>query len=149
MAKLMNFVESKFSSIPENVALARLMVSAVAAPLDLLLSQLDEIKVAVSEAVSNAIIHGYENKPEHTVWLRIEYYEDSLVVKIRDEGVGIQNIEEAMQPNFSSCEERMGLGFAFMHSFMDKLEVYSEPGHGTEVILTKMLQEETAAPYES
>ena len=143
MAKLINRVESRFFSIAENVALSRVMVAAVAAPLDLLLSQLDEIKGAVSEAVSNAIIHGYEGRADELVGLAIEHWEDRLTIRIKDNGVGIQNIAEAMEPNFSSCGDRMGLGFAFMNSFMDKLEVFSEIGKGTEVILTKMLQEET------
>lgn len=134
-----NQVNLGFSSRSENVALARLLVSAIVAERDMTLAELDEIKVAVSEAVSNAIIHGYQNSRDGWVEMSVELQDDELVIVVHDEGVGIEDIEEAMRPHFSKGEERMGLGFAFMNSFMDKVDVASIPFCGTTVTLTKKL----------
>lgn len=134
-----NRVNLSFKSRSENVALARLLVAAILSDRDMTLAELDEIKVAVSEAVSNAIIHGYQNDSEGWVEISVELTEDRMIIIVHDDGVGIENIEEAMKPHFSKGEERMGLGFAFMNSFMDKVEVASIPLSGTTVTLTKKL----------
>ena len=134
-----NIVNFNFKSRSENVALARLMAAAMVSERDMTLAELDEIKVAVSEAVSNAIIHGYQNDRNCWVKMSVELSADKLIITIHDDGIGIEDIEEAMKPHFSKSEDRMGLGFAFMHSFMDKVEVASIPNCGTTVTLTKKL----------
>ncbi len=132
-----NQVHIQFKSIGENAALARLLVSAMVAKYDLTIAELDEIKVAVSEAVSNAIIHGYENQTDQMVEMSIMVEDGLLSIIIRDNGIGIEDIALAMQANFSSDGDRMGLGFSFMQSFMDTLQVESTVGQGTTVTMTK------------
>ncbi|HHT62140.1 MAG: anti-sigma F factor [Bacillota bacterium] len=139
MEKPKNTVTMQFKSIPENVSLARVLVASVAAQLDMTISDLEELKVAVSEAVSNAIIHGYENNPEKTVELEIISFDEELIITVTDYGVGIADVKQALQPAFTTDNERMGLGFVFIQSFMDKLEVESKPNQGTKVIMSKSL----------
>lgn len=127
----------EFSSLPENIALSRVAIASFAAQLDFTLNDLEEIKVATSEAVSNAIIHGYQNKPGGLVRLRAVLRDNTLELAVEDQGVGIADIEQAIKPSYSTDPERMGLGFAFMKSFMDKVEVQSEIGKGTIVTMTK------------
>lgn len=133
----MNFT---FSSLPENVTVARMLASALGAQLDLPLNDLEELKVAVSEAVSNAIIHGYGNKPDNFVTLEFNAEPDKLTIQVLDQGCGIADIKQAMQASFSTDPERMGLGFIFMQSFMDDLRVESEVNRGTKVIMVKNLK---------
>lgn len=133
-----NRLELHFLSKAENVALARLLTAALVAERELSLAELDEIKVAVSEAVSNAIIHGYQGREDCYVELSLALTDEQLVVAVHDDGVGIANVEQAMRPNWSGSG-RMGLGFAFMHSFMDRIEVDSRLGQGTTVVLYKDL----------
>ena len=133
-----NRLELRFLSRPENVSLARLLTAALVAERELTLAELDEIKVAVSEAVSNAIIHGYQGRPDRYVELSLALSDDQLTVSVCDEGVGIADVEQAMRPNWSG-NGRMGLGFAFMNSFMDRIEVDSVLGQGTTVKLYKDL----------
>jgi stage II sporulation protein AB (anti-sigma F factor) len=136
-----NQVKLSLLSINENVGFARTASAAFAAQVDLTLTEIDEIKVAVSEAISNAVIHGYGEfvDRENYIELVMNLYQDKLEFIITDYGRGIVNVEEAMQPSFSSDPERMGLGFVFMDSFMDELEVISEPGQGTTVRMVKMI----------
>ena len=133
-----NRLELRFLSRAENVSLARLLTAALAAERELTLAELDEIKVAVSEAVSNAIIHGYQGREDRYVRLCLELSPDTLKVTVRDDGVGMADVEQALRPNWSGSG-RMGLGFAFMHSFMDRVEVESALGLGTTVTLYKDL----------
>ncbi|MEL7567823.1 MAG: anti-sigma F factor [Dehalobacterium sp.] len=139
MDKPKNIVKMQFKSIPENVSLARMLAASYGAQLDFTISDLDELKVAVSEAVSNAIIHGYQNDPEKTVEMEIVSYDEKLIITVIDYGVGIKDVEQALQPSFTTDSDRMGLGFVFMQSFMDKLEVKSEPNMGTRVMMVKNL----------
>ena len=108
-------------------------------PYDLTFEALDEIKIALSEAVSNCIIHGYENAEDKEVTVKMEVKEHQLTIQVIDTGIGIADIEQAMEPAFSTREEHMGLGFVFMQTFMDRIEVYSQPGQGTTVLLHKTL----------
>ena len=128
-----------FKSRSENVAVARIMASSIMANSNITLAELDEIKAAVSEAVSNAIIHGYQNRTDGWVETAFELHNDILSITIHDEGIGIENIEEAMRPHFSNGKDRMGLGFAFMNSFMDEVKVTSAPLCGTTVVLIKKI----------
>lgn len=142
--KKYNYVKVQFVCHSENVSLARMLTSCFITNsneknLDLTVSQLEEIKVAVSEAVSNAIIHGYNSDGKSMVTFTLESREKALIVGISDSGAGIEDVEQAIQPSFSTKAERMGLGFAFMHSFMDKVIVKSEKDKGTDVTLIKNL----------
>lgn len=135
-----NKLQLRFLSRSENVSLARLLAAALASERELTVAELDEIKVAVSEAVSNAIIHGYENRDDCYVEMSLALTPTQLVITVHDDGVGIADVEQAIKPNYSAKDDRMGLGFAFMHSFMDAVEVVSAPGRGTTVTLYKNLQ---------
>lgn len=137
--KTRNEMKLEFTALSENVGIARIVAAAFAAQLDFTLNTLEEIKVAISEAVSNAVIHGYKNSGEGTVYMTLRLLEAAVEIVIADEGCGIADIEEARQPAFSSDPERMGLGFVFMESFMDELEVYSELNRGTTVRMIKSL----------
>lgn len=139
MLKIKNRLQMSFDSRPENVGLARVAVAAFASQLDFTVSDLDDIKGAVSEAVSNAIVHGYRNRSGGTVRLEAILTEQGLEVMVEDEGEGIQDAMQARVPGFTTVPERLGLGFAFMESFMDTVEVTSAPGQGTRVRLTKRI----------
>jgi stage II sporulation protein AB (anti-sigma F factor) len=139
--KIHNSVVITMLSKAENVALARSMVAVLAAQMDITVNQLEELKVAVSEAVSNAVIHGYQGNEDKLVEIRAELLTDGIAVTIEDRGIGIADISQAMQPSYSSDPERMGLGFAFMKSFTDKLEVESQPGKGTRIYLFKQIRD--------
>lgn len=137
----------------ENVALARSMVAALASQMDAItVNELEELKVAVSEAVSNCVIHGYKGEPGRQIRISADLLADGILIEISDEGIGIEDVKKAMEPSFSTDPERMGLGFAFMQSFSDRLEVESEKGKGTTVKLFKYIgskELEQAAPCPS
>ena len=129
----------KIDSISENEEFARVVVAVFAARLDPTVEEMDDIKTAVSEAVTNAIIHGYRNG-EGVISIEAAVEEQVLSVTISDDGVGIKNVEQAMEPMFSTLpEERSGMGFSFMEAFMDRIEVVSAPGKGTSVTMRKKI----------
>lgn len=132
-----NIVNISFSALKENVVAARLLAASLSSQVGFTLSDIEEIKVAVSEGVSNAIIHGYGENSEATVYLEFRVSPDGLSIKIEDNGCGIADIKRAMEPTFSSVSDRMGLGFVFMESFMDEFQVETAPGVGTVVYLKK------------
>lgn len=134
-----NKINLTFSSLPENVTIARMLASTLGAQLDLPINELEELKVAVSEAVSNAIIHGYGNNPDAFVTLELEASSEKIIIRVIDKGCGIPDVKQAMQASFSTDPERMGLGFIFMQSFMDDLQVESEINNGTKVVMVKNL----------
>ena len=138
----MNIMEVKFSAKSENESLARVIVASFAAKLDPTIDELSDIKTAVSEAVTNAIIHGYEEDETKFVHMRCELIENNIKIVIEDYGKGIADIEEARQPMFTSKPEleRSGMGFSFMESFMDDMQVASIVGEGTKVIMTKTIE---------
>lgn len=133
----MNKAVIEFSSRAENVAFARVAVAAFVTQLDFTLSDIEEIKVAVSEAVSNAIIHGYSNNPNHIVRLEISVTEEFMEIEVIDKGKGIADISKALEPAYSTDPERMGLGFSFIQSFMEKFDVQSRLGKGTKVKMSR------------
>ncbi|MFA5536882.1 MAG: anti-sigma F factor [Bacillota bacterium] len=135
----LNIIKLNILSKPENVAVARVAVAAFVAQIDLTVEELEDIKVAVSEAISNSIIHGYENKDDQWVEIIARRFSQAFEITISDQGKGIEDIKKAMEPAFSSDPSRMGLGFVFMQSFMDEVDVVSEPGMGTAVKLVKKL----------
>ncbi|MGI5852869.1 MAG: anti-sigma F factor [Bacillota bacterium] len=138
-----NYIKVEFPSLPENVGFSRALVSAFASQLNFTLPELDEIRTATSEAVSNAIIHGYENKMG-VVTLEAEIKKGVLTIRIIDHGKGIADIDAAKAVQYSTIPGRYGLGFTFMEAFMDSLDVESELGKGTSVIMTK--HPETVCP---
>lgn len=140
-----NFLRLEVASQAENIGLVRVAVAAFAAQDDLTLDQLEEIKVATSEAVTNAIVHGYGKQRDRVVRVEVTRWPGALEITVSDDGVGIADVEQAMQPAFSTDPERMGLGFAFMQSFMDSVEVRSRPGEGTTVIMRRQLAPPPAA----
>lgn len=132
-----NMLVLELDSIPENVGVARLVAAMLAVQADFTVAEVDEVKLAVSEAVTNAVVHGYGGEPGHTVRLEAQIKGGVLEILVADQGRGIENIELAMQPAVSSDPDRMGLGFCFMESHMDSLHVESAPGRGTRVSMTK------------
>ena len=139
--KVCNGVKFIFPAISENERTARAVVSAFLVQLDPTVEELADIRTAVSEAVTNAIVHGYRQKSGDIV-LHIKLLENrEIYLRIKDRGCGIADVEQAMQPLFTTApeEERAGLGFAVMESFMDQLQVRSTPGHGTTVTMRKKL----------
>ena len=138
-----NEMRLEFRALSENEAFARTSVAAFVTQLNPTLEEISDIKTAVSEAVTNAIIHGYDGirQEENKVWIHCMIKNDVLEVEIRDMGVGIENIEKAMEPLYTTKPEleRSGMGFSFMEAFMDDLEVVSEVGQGTTVHMLKKL----------
>ena len=129
-------------SLSANEEFARVVVAVFATRMNPTLEEIDDIKTAVSEAVTNAVIHGYQNK-EGKISIEAAVQENVLSVTISDDGVGISNIERAMEPMFSTLpEERSGMGFSFMEAFMDRVEVVSAPGKGTSVTMRKKIGRE-------
>ncbi|WP_434797616.1 anti-sigma F factor [Terrisporobacter vanillatitrophus] len=137
-----NILEVKFSAKSENESLSRVIVASFAAKLDPTIEELSDIKTAVSEAVTNAIIHGYDEDDSKFVYLRCEVEDRIIKVVVEDRGNGIEDVEEAMQPMYTSKPEleRSGMGFSFMESFMDSLDVVSIKGEGTKVVMTKTIE---------
>lgn len=127
----------ELAAIPENVGVARLLVAMVSAQGDFTVAEVDEVKLAVSEAVTNAVVHGYQSDGRHSVRLEVTLEQNELEVVVTDSGRGIENVTLAMQPAVSSDPDRMGLGFCFMETHMDTLQVDSAPGRGTRVRMTK------------
>lgn len=146
---LRNEMEMTFDAVSVNEAFARVAVAAFVTPLNPTMEEISDIKTAVSEAVTNAIIHGYDSElwqednreEKNQVYLRCTIEEDVLEVEIKDTGKGIEDIDQAMEPLFTTRPEldRSGMGFAFMEAFMDNLEVESKPGFGTSVLMKKKL----------
>ena len=126
-----NEMEVVFDSRSENEGFARVAVAAFMTQMDPVLEEVADVKTAVSEAVTNSIIHGYEGRTSGkiTVWCGIEKDKKTILVTVKDQGIGIENVEQAM--------ERSGMGFAFMEAFMDEVQVESVPGKGTTVWMKK------------
>ena len=137
-----NEMRLDFQARPENEAFARLAISGFMLPLDPTMEELADVKTAVSEAVTNAIVHGYAGGPG-VVRLNAGYGEDGEVqIDVIDHGCGIEDVARARQPFFTTCsgEERSGMGFTVMESFMDGVDVRSGLGRGTTVRLTKRIR---------
>ena len=151
-----NEMKMEFDAISENESFARMAIAAFAMNLNPTLEELSDIKTAVSEAVTNAIIHGYgnlrgyeKNKYVHKdekihegkVYMESRIIGDVIFIDIADRGQGIEDLEKAMEPLFTTKPEldRSGMGFAFMEAFMDALEVESVPGQGTKIHMIKKI----------
>ena len=138
-----NEMKLEFISKSNNEAFARISVAAFAAQLDPTIEELSDIKTAVSEAVTNCIIHGYEDT-EGIVKIVCKIIGDSIFIEISDTGKGIENIEEARKPLYTSKPnlERSGMGFTIMESFMDDVKIESILGLGTKVTMKKLIKKE-------
>ncbi|MGN0626668.1 MAG: anti-sigma F factor [Oscillospiraceae bacterium] len=139
--KPINEMKLSFESRSCNEAFGRSAVASFIAVLDPTVEEISDIKTAVSEAVTNCIVHGYKENIG-TVYIHVKIFEGArVVITIRDRGCGIPNVKKAMEPLFTTCEtgERAGLGFSIMDSFMDKLKVRSKEGKGTTVTLEKTI----------
>lgn len=135
-----NSMELHFSAIAENEAFARMVISAFLTQKNPKLSVMSEVRTAVSEAVTNTIVHAYADT-EGTIVLRAKLSDMLLEMEVEDYGCGIADIAQAMQPFYTTQpeQERTGIGFALMQSFMDGVSVSSAPGSGTLVRMTKRL----------
>ena len=138
--KTNNYINLEFPSRSSNEAFARMAVACFAAQMDPTLNELEDIKTAVSEAVTNAIVHAYPSTLGK-IQLRAKILEGNVLeISIKDRGRGIADIDQARQPMFTTGgEERSDMGFTIMESFMDKIQVRSEPGKGTVVVLKKRI----------
>ena len=128
-------------SLSVNEGMARQAVASFVSQLNPTIEELADIKCAVSEAVTNSIVHGYKYK-NGIVYIGVKYYNDrTVVIEIRDKGCGIENVKKAMTPLFTTdtSGERSGMGFAVMQTFMDKLDVYSKVNEGVRILMTKHL----------
>ena len=136
-----NYIKLEFPAKSANEALARAAVAALCAQLDPTLDELGDVKTAVSEAVTNAVVHAYPDTVG-TVWLRGRIFNgEYLELVVRDKGRGISDVEQARQPLYTTGgDERSGMGFTIMESFMDKLSVRSRPGGGTTVTMLRRIR---------
>jgi stage II sporulation protein AB (anti-sigma F factor) len=144
MKPMVNEMKVSFSALSVNEGFARTVAAAFIVGLNPTISELTEVKTAVSEAVTNAIIHGYENKgADKLVHMRCVIDGGKLYIEVADEGIGIQDVEKAREPMYTSKpeQERSGMGFAVMESFMDDVSVTTEPGKGTTISMVKNLHE--------
>ena len=136
-----NIVEVKFSAKSENESFARVIVASFASKLDPTLDEIADIKTAVSEAVTNSIIHGYDEDESKFVNIKCEIEDKTITIVVEDFGNGIEDLDMAMQPLYTSKPEleRSGMGFTVMESFMDNVEVSSKKGEGTKVVMKKKI----------
>lgn len=127
-------------SLSNNEEFVRVVVAVFMSRLDPTLEEIDDVKTAVSEAVTNAVIHGYQGS-EGIIYIEAKAEGRQLTVSIKDNGVGIEDVEKAREPMYSSVSDgsRSGMGFSFMEAFMDQMEVTSAPGEGTEVTMKKKI----------
>ena len=135
-------LELIIDSKSENESFARVAVAAFCTRLDPTLEEITDIKTAVSEAVTNCIVHGYEGG-KGKIYINVNITGNTAEVIVKDNGIGIENIEKAMEPLYTTKpeQERSGLGFSFMEAFMDELEVSSARNKGTTVIMRKKIGE--------
>lgn len=140
MNRMDNMIKLEFLSLSKNESFARAAAAAFIAPLDPTIEELADVRTAVSEAVTNAVIHGYRNELG-TVLMELTLTGRLLTVRVEDKGCGIEDIELAMKPFYTTGNraERSGMGFAVMAAFMDKLKVESKLGVGTTVIMEKLI----------
>lgn len=138
--KIKDHIVVEFDSISKNESFARVVVAAFVTRLNPTLEEISDVKTAVSEAVTNCVIHGYENG-DGEIRIEAEIRENEVFIVIKDYGVGIEDIKKAMEPLYTSKPEleRSGMGFSFMEAFMDDLIVESESGEGTKIIMRKKI----------
>lgn len=145
-----NHMYIKFDARSVNESLARMTVAAFMMDMNPTLDEIQDVKTAVSEAVTNAVVHGYSSQTgmdcENEIEMICVRENQKLVIRVVDKGVGIEDIEQARQPFFTTkpSEERSGMGFSFMETFMDEVKVESQVGKGTQVTMIKYIERERA-----
>jgi stage II sporulation protein AB (anti-sigma F factor) len=134
-------MQLRFASLSENESFARVTVAAFVSQLDPTMEELTDIKTVVSEAVTNAIIHGYDSSPDHEIVITSRIEGDRFYLTVEDNGKGIEDLELARQPLYTSKPEleRSGMGFTIMENFMDQIDVVSAPGQGTKIVMAKQI----------
>ncbi|MEK5061838.1 anti-sigma F factor [Paenibacillus sp. FSL H7-0326] len=144
--QLSNFMNLQFAAKSENESFARVAVASFISQLDPTMDELSDLKTVVSEAVTNSIIHGYNNDSAGVVTIKAEIIGDMITLVIEDQGQGIEDLELAKQPLYTSKPEleRSGMGFTIMENFMDECEVVSEPGRGTSIMMKKRIESKKA-----
>ena len=137
-----NEMETTFLSVPENESFARVVIAAFAVQLSPTVSEIADLKTAVSEAVTNAIVHGYEGRRGMVTLTCTVDDRSVMTIEVTDQGKGISDVEQAMEPFYTTRpeQERSGMGFAVMQTFMDSLSVESTPGKGTTVRMKKRIR---------
>jgi stage II sporulation protein AB (anti-sigma F factor) len=141
-----NFMKLEFSSRSENEGFARVAVAAFVSQLDPQMDELTDIKTVVSEAVTNAIIHGYDHQKDGIITITTRIEDDRVYLTVEDSGTGIEDLEQAKQPLYTSKPEleRSGMGFTIMENFMDEVEVVSAVGIGTRITMMKRIESKKA-----
>lgn len=136
-----NYYKISFPSKSVNESFARMTVSSFCMQFDPTLEQINDIKTAVSEAVTNCVVHAYPDCIG-IIYITAKLKDNVITITVKDKGVGIPDVKQAMEPMFTtdSQNERAGLGFAVMQAFMDKVKVCSTPGKGTKVVMTKIIE---------
>jgi len=137
----MNKMELRFSASLENQAFARTSIASFMMSLNPSIEEIDEVKTIVSEAVSNAIIHGYQKNKEKFVYLKACIDKNAILITIQDYGIGIEDINKVMEDYYTTKkdEEHAGMGFTIMKAFSDNFEIYSTPNLGTKIVLVKLI----------
>ncbi|MBD2861376.1 MULTISPECIES: anti-sigma F factor [Paenibacillus] len=141
-----NHMELRFASISENESFARVTVAAFVSQLDPTMDELTDIKTVVSEAVTNAIIHGYDNSPDGVITITAKIEQSIFYLTVEDQGKGIEDVELARQPLYTSKPEleRSGMGFTIIENFMDEVEIVTRRGEGTKVVMVKRIESKKA-----
>jgi len=141
-----NSMMLQFESRSENESFARITVAAFVSQLDPTLDELTDIKTVISEAVTNAIIHGYDNRTDGVITISAEIDSDTVHITVSDEGKGIEDVEQAKQPLYTSKPEleRSGMGFTIIENFMDEMEIVSAVGKGTTIRMAKRIESKKA-----
>jgi stage II sporulation protein AB (anti-sigma F factor) len=141
-----NFMKLEFASRSENEGFARVAVAAFVTQLDPQIDELTDIKTVVSEAVTNAIIHGYGHQKDGIITITTRIEDDRVYLTVEDNGAGIEDLEQAKQPLYTSKPEleRSGMGFTIMENFMDEVEVVSAVGIGTRITMMKRIESKKA-----
>jgi stage II sporulation protein AB (anti-sigma F factor) len=141
-----NFMSLQFASRSENEGFARIAVAAFISQLDPTIDELTDIKTVVSEAVTNSIIHGYNNRTDGVITISSEIEDDTIRLTIEDKGEGIADLEQAKEPLYTSKPEleRSGMGFTIMENFMDEVEVITAVGIGTKINMLKRIESKKA-----
>jgi stage II sporulation protein AB (anti-sigma F factor) len=134
-----NKIKIEFESKSQNEGFARVAIAAFVSQLDPTIEEITDVKTAVSEAVTNSIIHGYEGREDEKVLVEAELLKNEITIRVIDYGKGIEDVEKAKEPLYTSRPdlERSGMGFTVMETFMDSMEVESKRGEGTRVVLKK------------
>ena len=137
-----NSLKTSFISIPENESLARVICASFVSQINPTLEELTDVKTAISEAVTNCIVHAYDGRADGMIQMNCAIDGEKVTFEIIDGGKGIEDIEKAMEPMYTSNPEaeRSGMGFTVMETFMDKISVNSIPGVGTKIHMTKLIK---------